>query len=178
MMHDLIRAVADALADGTTGVNTLLSSVPKESGVAVPPTVTVYDASRTDWVGRGRISTEEVAAGPLLLVSARGDTEILLDQPESIVRAPLDVIIRYAMQGQASDTAALQAWQTLRAALRCALKVSGTTEVWPKRNGTWIDAPRRAQFVTLFDHTDGDTLVVGALILTFFALDPWALNLE
>lgn len=47
--HELVRLIANALADATHGVGAVLAQVPRSAGDALPATPTVYDETRDDW---------------------------------------------------------------------------------------------------------------------------------
>jgi hypothetical protein len=57
--HVAVRMLADRLADADEGVNAISAFVPRFTGDEVPPEVTIYDATRTGWVARGKVPKGE-----------------------------------------------------------------------------------------------------------------------
>lgn len=75
METEVVRLIADALADATIGVGAVLANVPRVSGDALPATPTIYDETRHDWV-----CLEEVPNEPL------GGAENAVSLPALVVR--------------------------------------------------------------------------------------------
>jgi hypothetical protein len=68
MRADVISMAADWLADTTSGVNALLSKVPKDTGVSTPANVSIADETRHGWVARGETPRAESLDGPVIAV--------------------------------------------------------------------------------------------------------------
>lgn len=177
MIVDLIRQVADWLSDGTTGVNTVRTSVPRDGGDPAPAAVNVYDQTREAWVAMGIVLREKTGAGPMLLVQLHGDVEMPVRTDQIVAGWPrVELAVRYVARNTTRDDLVRDAWQTLRCAQRVLAdqfnKTPGTS--W-SRNGTLFEKPT-ARLVPFSEPLEGDELVVAVLLLTFEALDPWALD--
>lgn len=66
MILETVRIIADWLADGAFGVNAVRTSVPKDTGVADFPAVTVLDSTRDGRVARGGVPNLEPSNFPVL----------------------------------------------------------------------------------------------------------------
>lgn len=178
MIVDLIRWVADELSNVTTGVNALRTSVPRDGGDPAPTAVNVYDQTRDAWVALGTILREKTGAGPMLLVSLHGEVEMPLETRAITTGWPrVEIAVRYVARNTTRDDLLRDALQTLRCAQRVIANLfnvsPGTTL---SRNGTRFESPA-AKLVPFTESLDGDEMVVGVLLLTFEALDPWALDM-
>lgn len=58
METELVRIIADALAHADFGVGAVLPLVPVVSGDSAPPTPTIYDETRHDWVALEELPEE------------------------------------------------------------------------------------------------------------------------
>jgi hypothetical protein len=68
VIADVVRYVADLLADATTGVNALLAGVPQPAGDGALPAVTIYNEMDDAVTALGPIDPTLLADGPALLV--------------------------------------------------------------------------------------------------------------
>lgn len=64
MQNEVVRIVADWLADATYGVNAYAATVPRDAGDAAPPEVTVIDQTRDPKAARERNAAKEDAEDP------------------------------------------------------------------------------------------------------------------
>lgn len=114
-MIEPVRIVADWLEAATNGVNARLASVPRDGGDAQPPDVAIYDETRDDRIGRGRVADTEDTL-PAVYVTLRSGTIL----PESQVMDDgffsADLLIRYATRQTDASRAKQEAFYTLRAA--------------------------------------------------------------
>lgn len=177
MIVDLIRWTADCLSNGSTGVNAVRANVPRDVGDPAPAAVTVFDQTRDAWVALGIILREKTGAGNLLLVQLHGDVELPLRTDELVNGWPkVELAIRFVARNTTRDDLLRDALQTLRIVQRVLAdqfnKSPGTS--W-SRNGTLFEKPT-ARLVPFSEKLEGDELVVAVLLLTFEALDPWALD--
>lgn len=176
MITDVIRQTADWLADATTGVNAVRSAVPRDGSDPAPAAVTVFDQTRDAWVALGKILREKTGAGPMLLVQLHGDVEAPLRTDQLRGWPQVEIAVRYVARNTTRDDLVRDAWQTLRCVQRVlADRFNAAPGTSWTRNGTQFEVPR-ARFVPYSEPLDGDELVVAVLLLTFDALDPWALD--
>ena len=178
MRAEAILLVADRLTDPLAGVAVQLAVVPKELGWAVPTTPTIVDAVTYPWVARGQIDHATLGEGPWLLVGATGD--IFADgTADANGRATVDVVVRYAASGSDALTLAdltRATSLTLRAAMRAILQPWNDTPAYVvTRNQVEFEAPT----VRLLDPVEalGDDVLSSALVVSFPAIDPWALGI-
>lgn len=69
MRVEVVRIIADWLADATYGVNAMLAEVPRDNGDPQPADVTIADETRHDWVSRGVATKTVLDAGPYIAVA-------------------------------------------------------------------------------------------------------------
>ncbi len=183
MIVAAIRQTADWLSHATTGVNALRANVPRDTGEAAPGAVTIYDETREAWVARGQVPRAKTGTGALLLVRGPDELEVPLFGGEpSGGFTDCEVRVLYVRRALAasveSDDAVRDVYQTLRVCAR-SLALQYTTQVAaPARNGVDLHRPavRLLRGVVPLDPAapDGE-LVVGALSITYPAVDPWAM---
>lgn len=114
-MIEPVRILADWLVNATHGVNAKLATVPRDAGDALPPSVTVYDETRNDRIGRGRVGDPEDTL-PAVYVTLRNGSLL----PESQVMDDgfftADLLLRYCTRQTDASRAKQEAFYTLRAA--------------------------------------------------------------
>lgn len=173
MIVDLIRQVADWLADPSTGVNAQLASLPDDVGDATPPAVTVVDSTRDAWVARGVVPREKVGAGPVLMVMLDGSAPVPLSTQNG--HATPTIAVRYVARKAATDELLTEALQTLRAAGRV-LALRFTSVMGSiTRNRTDLEPPLEATLVPELEELEGDELVAYRLTIPIPATDAWGL---
>lgn len=184
MIVAAVRQVADWLDDGTTGVNAQLATLPPD-GVLVesaPPAVTVWDATRFEWVARGEVPRALTGNGPLLLV--RGPDELVLPifgGVEGGGWTDVEVLVAYVDRpslATPSDDVLRHAYETLRAATRALQQRFNTAgAAAPERMRVSLDRPTlrfTAAQSPLQD--DGDEFILAGLTITIPAFDIWAMG--
>jgi len=171
-----LRLVKDWLTDAGTGVNAQLAAAPTDVGEAAPPAVTVLTELETPWVAREVIDTGSVT-GPMLLVTIAGETEAAtLPDTATTPRAEVGIAVRYAVRLSQTATAARDCYLTLRTVHRIvAQQFAGVMET-KTRNRVEVSAGRIVRYLPLAAQPEDD-LVVGALVILFPVLDPWALGI-
>lgn len=117
MQQEAVRMIADWFLDATSGVNVLLSVVPKEAG-DTPPNVTVVDSTRNAWVSRIETLREKIVVGsPLLAVSLFDDVSCK-NNPQLLIQAWQDadsvVSVRYITGNTDAAIAEREASYTMR----------------------------------------------------------------
>lgn len=176
MWTDLIRQHADWYADGPAGVNAQRPNVPRDVGVAAPPAVTVYDATRHAWVARGTVPRDKTGSGALLLVDGTEEFQTWVRSQDIQGGGSLvGVRARYVARKKQTELLVMDCYHTLRCVLRViALRFNGTTPSYT-RNGTILEPPDDVRFQLPLEPLEGDELVVGELVFAHRATDPWAL---
>lgn len=118
MIAEVVELVRAALADPTTGVNARLAVLPRVSGHAAPPTVTV-SAETTALDPATRRSPGTAAAA--LAVEVAGIPASDDDAPHDAANrdATVEVVIRYETPQAQPHLAQREASYTLRAAMQC-----------------------------------------------------------
>lgn len=173
MIVDLVRQVADWLADPSTGVNVQLASLPDDVGDTTPPNVTVADETRDAWVARGVVPREKIGAGPILIVTSDKTSRIPLSTKNG--RAENTVVVRYVARKAATDELLNDALQTLRAVGRVlALKFTSVMGSLT-RNRTDLEPPEDARLIAEFEELEGDEIIAYRLEVTIPATDAWGL---
>lgn len=179
MIVAAVRQTADWLGDATHGVNALLASVPGDVGDTAPPNVTIYDATRQDWVARGVIPRGDTGNVPLLLVRGPDEAEIpLWAGTDGGGWGDVEVRIAYVRRPgvtRASDDVLTQAYQTLRAAARSLQAQFQTMQAGPTRQGVLFERPR-LRFLADQETLAGNETILASLAVTFGAFDPWVLG--
>jgi hypothetical protein len=126
---EVVRMVSDWLAYGVNGptgapggtgsVNALLAGVPRDSGDAMPPSVTVYDSTRADWVARLKAPLENSGISfPALAVFSRAGIELDGEVMTTYRDGLADIAIVYVTQNAQNAVANVAALYTQRAILR------------------------------------------------------------
>ena len=169
MLIEAVQTIHGWLTDGSTGVNALRTSVPRFSGDAAPPAVTVVQMFRDPEAARGQAP---VTGLPVLEVSLSGDPAS--ERAPAVRPFPMDadvqVQVRYITgKTTATDVALRQAALTLRCAVRAiATRAVGGLSVNSVQIVTVSDVRTLAMFAA-----DGDTITTGAMVLTLRVRDLW-----
>ncbi len=123
MMVEVIRLVADALADASTGVNAQIATLPLRSGESAPTLIaSIVDETRTGWVARGEFPRDSLASGPVLAVYQAGDVSMDGERTATHRDVVLDIGVRLIAPAELSESGTTQLLDTLRAVQR-ALRV-------------------------------------------------------
>jgi hypothetical protein len=181
MIVAAVRQVADWLVDAETGVNAQLAAAPRDATDTVPPLVTLWDATRFEWVARGEVPRDKTGHGPLLLV--RGPDELDLPIFAGDAQggyASLDVLVAYVLREdveQPTEYALTHAYETIRAAARALQAPFNTTTTAQVRMGVTLERPTLRFSAAQSSLTDaGGDLILAGLTVTIPALDSWALG--
>jgi hypothetical protein len=175
------RQVADWLVHPTTGVNAQLASAPRDPSDTTPPLVTVWEATRFEWVARGEIPRDKIGDGPLLLVRGPDAAElpIALTQGDGGL-APIDVLVAYVVRDrveQYTDFALAHAYETIRAIARALQAVFNTTGTRQVRMGVELERPTLRFSAEQIPLTEaGGDLILAGVTITIPARDTWALG--
>jgi len=170
MILETVRIIADWLSDATYGINAVRTAVPKDTGVADFPAVTILDSTRDGRVTRGGVPNLTATEFPCLLVSP-ADTP--MDQQVSAARpfppdATVTVLVRYAATNQ-TDTARLErdASQTIKAVWWQVpqLLLTAAGETARTRANVQLYGIPTMQAATLYE-SDTDTTVTGGVLVT------------
>ncbi len=178
MIVAAVRQCADWLTDATNGVNVQLASVPGDSSDVPPPLVTVWDATRFEWVSRGVVPRDRTGALPILLVRGPNAAELKAwagasDGGWSECQVLIDYVRRPSLSSD-SDYVMTHAYQTLRAVAR-ALQAQYQTAEIRTRNGVDLQRPTIA-FTAEQEKLAGEEVVLAGLTITFSAFDPWVMG--
>jgi hypothetical protein len=183
MIVAAVRQVADWLVDGSAGVNAQLQSLPTDGTVVAsnPPLVTVWDATRFEWVARGAVPRSLTGNGPLLLVRGPDELELpIFGGTGEGGWANVDVLIAYVDRPNLevpNDYVLTHAYETLRAVARAMQQRFNTFTAAPERLRVSLDRPTlrfSAAQAPLQD--DGDEFVLAGLTITIPAFDIWAMG--
>ena len=164
MFAEVVRMVADALYDGTYGVNALLATVPREGSIALPAGVSVRDESRDPECARNQVP--EDVEGNALLVSTAED----VNAPAPVNRPfpadlTVDVLVRFATSNPDTAEAICDASVTLRAVLRWAgLFMAPANEAARSRSGVQLLGISAIRLAPLYSVAKDVTVTGGAII--------------
>lgn len=114
MIHEMVRIVAAALADGTIGVGAQLATMPREAGDPAPPVPVILDETSDLQTALDQIPD---AAGPFLQVAAGSlrETDITVTPSR---KTEVDLVIRYSVRSSLTTRSLSEARQTERAVRR------------------------------------------------------------
>jgi len=169
MLIESVQTVAGWLTNPTTGVNAIRLTVPRYSGDAAPPAVTVVQQFRSDEAARGQAPLTGL---PALEVALFQDPAS--EMAPSVRPFPMDgevqIQIRYiAAKQTATQVAVRDAALTLRCVARAiaARAIAGTVV-----NEVQLITASGFRVLAMYV-ADGDTVVSGALIATLRVRDAW-----
>lgn len=168
MLLEVIRMVADALADNTIGVNAQLVTLTVDAGDTIPTSITtIADETRNGHVAVGRYPTTL----PCLTVTLNGqvnlDGEVISDYRD----AEVSIMIRYVSQDVDTPQGNSNAYYTLRAVVRALREFNrNTNESLRSRNGIHVLECKSLTHVQLFENID-DAYVTGGIEVTFHVRD-------
>lgn len=178
MIVSASRQVADWLSDAATGVNVQLNSVPGDASDVRPPNVTVWDATRFEWVAKGVVPRDRTGALPLLLIHVPQEQQVTAWAGDDTAGwVPVTVIVDYVRRPEltaTSDFVVTHALQTLRAAVR-ALQAQYQTADTRVRNGVDLSRPAY-RIVAEQQKLAGEELILATLEVTLGAFDPWVMG--
>jgi hypothetical protein len=175
-MHlEAVRLIANALADGTIGVNALLDAVPRVVDRR-PANVQVYDETRDGWVSLLELSKappEDVQL-PALIVLLGGPIQWQYKgrptrDAAGVINAPISVAVHYLTSESDTAVAVADALLTLRA-VRGTLQLltQGNFVAMRELNHVRLEGPVDMQQTRLFTPIE-DTTLAGAVITTWQA---------
>lgn len=171
MILETVRIIADWLADGAFGVNAVRTSVPKDTGVADFPAVTVLDSTRDGRVARGGVPNLEPSNFPVLLVTPADQP---VDQASPAVKpfptdATVTVLVRYATNKVDTAEAERDTSQTLKAVWwqipQLDLTAAGNTAKDRTTTRVQLMYIQSLQMATLYESA-ADTTVTGGVLVT------------
>jgi hypothetical protein len=116
MILETIRLLAAALADGTTGINAQLATVPRDSGDPQPPNVTVVEETTSPWAARG-VNPQEITT-PYAVVSQAGPLVMEGEAVATYRKGRLSVAVEILSPKSASAEATRALLYTARAVQR------------------------------------------------------------
>lgn len=174
MRAEVIRIVADWLADGTNGVNAMLIEVPVDVGDSQPSNVTLADETRNAWVARAEAPRSVSTAGPYLAVQMHQEP-VTFDGIDAATgftyqQGQIPVAVRYVTANSDSEAGNLAGSITLRAA-RWSLNLLSRHENRTSRERNKI---RLDDFtITEYPVTEqlGDAVITGGLLIRCNATD-------
>jgi hypothetical protein len=169
MLIEVVHTIATWLADSTHGVNALRTSVPRYSGDAVPPAVTVVQTFRDPESARGQAPLTGL---PALEVGLFQDPA--QEMAPSVRPYPADGEVTAQVRYLAAKTTATdQAVRDAALTLRCAARTLAHFGV----GGFSVNDVQLltvSGIRTLAMYSDAaDTIVTGALVVTVRARDLW-----
>lgn len=177
MILEAVRIVADWLQDATFGVNAVRTTVPKDTGVADFPAVTVLDSTRDGRVARGGVPNLTAAEFPCLLVTP-ADQPADQQTPGVIPGsyAQVTVLVRYAVPQANTALAEVQASQTLKCVWRQLplLLTTPAGEAQRARADWQCHAITNLQMATLYEAAE-DATVTGGVLVTLLMRRNYAL---
>lgn len=118
METEVVRIVADWLANLTSagaGVNALLNSVPLDGGDSAPPPVTVYDATRDNWVARKLLPNDETITLPAVAVFLLAPAQVDGEVGQTVQDGTFSLAIAYLFQKSDTKSGVQAALYTKRA---------------------------------------------------------------
>lgn len=169
MLLETVETVAGWLSDPVSGVNAIRSTLPRYASDDVPPAVSVVSAFRDDEAARG---DAKLTSLPALEVGLWQDPAT--ETSPAVRPFPADgevtVCVRYIpAKTTATATAARHAAQTLRVVQRVlATRSIGQTVV----NDVQIMSAQNIRVLAMYTPS-GDTVVTGALVVSFRVRDTW-----
>lgn len=180
MIAAAVRQTADWLADATTGVNAIRSTVPRDGGEPAPAAVTIYDETREPWIARRQVPRKKTGSGPLLLVAGPDEVEVpIFGSQGDQGFAPCEVMVAYVRRApiatEESDDVVRDVYQTLRIAARSLALQYTEQEANPTRMSVGLDRPTVKILRTAEPFGDDGEVISGLLSITYPAIDPWAM---
>lgn len=168
MIVETLRAVTDALATGSYGVNYQISNLTVESGDSAPPElVAVVDETRSDEVAVGRYPSTL----PALMVTLEGNPTLQGDVVSDSRDGEVSVLIRYIVSESDTSKSVTDSYNTMRAVLRTLKEFNSNTQAQARlRNGIQIVECLSIEMVQTFKNID-DAYVTGAVTARFRVRD-------
>lgn len=180
-MHlETVRIIADALVDGTTGVNAILAVRPRD-GDPLPASVQVYDDTRDGWVTRMSYVTEgatpvpEDIQLPALVVTLHGDGVSFDVNPKPtaaspcVRRADVSIAVHYLTRGSQTERVATDALYTLAAVRDClTILASANGAAARERNLVRLDRMSELEQLKMLAPLS-DVMLAGAVTCTWTA---------
>ncbi len=172
-MVEVIRLVADALADPTTGVNAQIAAMDLRAGDTRPaPIAAIVDETRTGWVSREKLPRELLSTGPILSVLQVGDAVMDGERVAVFREILVEVGIRLAAPADLSEDGTTQLLDTFRAVHRALREMLRDANADSLRRSNEVEiltteAWRQSPLVAVLD----DAVVTGTLIVTFTVRD-------
>ena len=169
MIFNTIRILADWYADGTSGINARLATVPKDAGDAVPPSVTIRDSTRDDQVARRHLTDQFPAPSVIVFhpVASELDGWIGVGLERA---AGLTVATGYVTRKSVTATGVVDGWLTLRAAKQSINALMQGNEAARTRNSVRLLRVVRDEISETMAEV-GDTVVQIVRVTTFQAED-------
>lgn len=175
MKLEILRIIADELADGTHGVNALLSTVPRDAGDPEPPALhAIYDETRKGWLARGELPEELKAAteNPFLVVTMLGDLDFggrsrPSNDAGGLVRATFRVTVQYVTHQAFTERGEQDGLYTGRA-VRSVLQqlFSPARAAARERNGVQLEVLQNITELNVFETIEDRTVIANIVVLT------------
>lgn len=174
MITETVRMLATWLADDTYGVNALLPSVPRDTGITEPPAVKIKNSTESGATARGQIP-DQASDLPALLVTP---ADMPIDDVSPMVAPwPADgscvVLIRYVTRKAATAVAENHTSTTLRAVKRSLRQLVLGNESARLLAEVQLVGITAMQTATLYEENQ-DTVVTGGVLVTCRVRDTWA----
>ena len=168
MILETIRLVANALATGSYGVNTQLSSLTLDVGDTVPPSlVTVVDETRNDEVAVGRYPETY----PCLVVTLDGSVELQGEVTSNYRDAEVTVMVRYVQSNIETAQARTDCYYTLRAVQKCLKTFFSNLQAADRsKNNVQVIECLSFEHVPMFENIN-DTMVTSGIRIKMFVRD-------
>lgn len=172
MEIEVIRMVADALADATIGVNAKLPGVPRDGGDAVPPNVVIADATRDNWVARRAVALGDLnIVLPAIAVSIFRPAEVDGEIETTDRQGVFDVLLEYIVRKSNTKLATQHGAYTMRTVL-CVLDWFNKNEnaALRTRNNVALTVCTRRFIQPLWAERE-DAVVTAAIVATYQVRD-------
>lgn len=173
MKAEVLRVLADWLADATYGVNARLPGVPLDGTDTQPPDVTITNAADDLRAALGQVPSDADALPALVLMLYPSPVEqsVPANQPWP-PDSQVEVLIRYAARDSTTDKGVRDESITMRAVLwslgQLFKTAAGNTA--RSRNSIQIFPPLSMRMMS-FDAPVADSIMTGAILLTLRVRD-------
>jgi len=164
-----------ALEDETTGLNATRLGIPRPAHADPPPACQFYTQNESAWVTRGDIPPEVLTRGRPLVLLRQASEYDAPRLPEEATPGTVEVAFLAVARHDETHVQLVQLEQLLRTALRV-LALAAPSGADPTLTIDGIDFSLTGRVTWLPPVTTPDTPLLLGVVLTFEALDPWALG--
>lgn len=161
MRLEVVRIVADWLADGTNGVNALLPGIPLDGGDSTPPVIaSIVDETRSGVAARRHFPEDHPT--PALFVFTGRDARLMGEVHTHLRDAEISVTIGYVQKAATTENGLRDAFYTMRAVERSLKKLQEqANEASRTRNNIAIIAAREFVYPNVFAEVGGLVMTAG-----------------